>query len=116
MSPSTVRGISRPVQPDSPCARTRALACSYDTTEATAATPTTASAVEHLMIRSAAIIERHLQAQTRRSKGMSEGFLVQSVLGHSKFPQFFVSEHDGLSPGRGLPPAPRRPANSFDSS
>ena len=29
MSPSTVSGIRRPVQPDSPSARTSALACSY---------------------------------------------------------------------------------------
>src|ERR1700733_9365024 len=45
-----------------------------------AATPSTASAVDHLMIRSAAVIGHHRQAQTRRSRGMSVGFLVQSVL------------------------------------
>jgi hypothetical protein len=44
-----------------------------------AATPTTATAVVHLIIRSAAVIGHHHQAQTRSSKGMSEGFLVQSV-------------------------------------
>jgi hypothetical protein len=48
-----------------------------------AATPITAIAVDHLMTRPAAIIGHHRQAQTRRSKGMSEGFLVHSVLGHN---------------------------------
>ena len=57
------------VQPVSPCARTRSLACSYDTTAATAATPSTAPAVDHLMTRSAALIAHHRQAQTRRSGG-----------------------------------------------
>jgi hypothetical protein len=50
ISPSTVRGIRRQVQPDSPCARTSAFACSYDTTAATAATPSTASAVDHAYV------------------------------------------------------------------
>lgn len=52
-----IRGMRRPVHPDPPCARTRALACSYDTTEATAAT--TASAVDHLMTRSTAFTAHH---------------------------------------------------------
>jgi hypothetical protein len=39
---------------------------------------TTAPAVDHLMIRSAVLIEHHRQAQTRRPRGMSLGFLVQS--------------------------------------
>jgi hypothetical protein len=42
-------------------------------------TPITATAVVHLMIRSAAIIGHRRQAQTRRSRGMGVGFLVQSV-------------------------------------
>ena len=54
-----VRGIKRPVQPDSPCARTERLACPYDTTAAIAATPSTASAVDHLMTRSAAFTTHH---------------------------------------------------------
>ena len=48
-----------PHPPGSPCARTSAYACSYD---ATAAIPTTAPAVVHLMIRSAAVIGHHRQA------------------------------------------------------
>ena len=53
----------------------------YDTIAATAATPITAISVVNLMIRSAAFIGHRRQAQTLRPKGMSEGFLVQSVLG-----------------------------------
>ena len=56
MNPSTVNRIRRPVQPDSLCARTRALTCSYDTTAATVAALTTTSAVDHLMTRSVAFI------------------------------------------------------------
>ena len=48
-----------------------------------AATPITAIAVVVLMIRSAAVIGHHRQAKTRRSRGMSVGFLVQLVLGHT---------------------------------
>ena len=44
------------------------------------ATPITAPAVVHLMIRSAAVIGHCRQAQTRGSRDMSEGLLVQSVL------------------------------------
>src|ERR1700728_3035524 len=82
MSPSTVRGIKRPVQPDSPCARTSALACSYDTTAAIPATPSTASAVDHLTARSAAFTTHHHQpAETPPTATM--GYLVQSPLGHA---------------------------------
>jgi hypothetical protein len=35
--------------------------------------------VVHLKIRSAAVIGHHRQAQTRRSAGFCDGFLVQSV-------------------------------------
>jgi hypothetical protein len=40
-------------------ARSAALACSYDTAAATVATPGTASAVDHLMTRSAAFTTHH---------------------------------------------------------
>lgn len=54
--PSTVSGMRRAVQPSSPCACTKAYACSYDTTAATTATPTTAAAVDHLMTLSPVVI------------------------------------------------------------
>jgi hypothetical protein len=52
-----------------------------------AAAPITATAVVHLMIRSAAVTGYHRQAQTRSSKGMGVGFLVQLVRGRRRTPE-----------------------------
>lgn len=58
---SSSAGPAKPSGPPHHAPRTRALACSQNTIAATAATPTTAAAVDHLMIRSTAIIGRHRQ-------------------------------------------------------
>ena len=50
--PSIVAGSSRAVMPLSPCARTTAYACQYDTYAATPATASTAAAVDTRIVRS----------------------------------------------------------------
>lgn len=60
---------------DSPCARTSALASSYDTTAATAATPSTASAVDHLIIRSTALTAHH-RVYDRAMTWLTNGYRV----------------------------------------